>query len=470
MFVKQFFVNGIAHSSYLVGGRGNCAIIDPARDIGMYIEAAKEMGMTITHILETHLHADFASGHLDLAKATGANIYAPGECGFSYTKSEEGLSFKIDHLTFEVIETPGHTPEHISYVVTDTSRGKEPCALFCGDTLFVGDVGRPDLFPAMAKELASKLYHSLHDVILKLPDYCEVYPAHGAGSLCGRAMGAKRTSTIGYERLYNQALQIKSEEEFVRSLTTHMPPAPDHFGRLSAFNGKGPALTDSLGRPEPLSASLFYEKTRTAESVILDIRSYDSFGGAFIPGSYHVDRGGNFATFAAWVLPPDCDVYLVADRQEDVDKAAMWLRRVGVDSIPGYLSGGIFQWCKEGFAIDTVPQISSQTLHDKMTGDAPIVLVDVRSPKEFELAHIEGSINIPAPDLRSRYKELDPGQTCVVVCGTGHRSSLGTSLLKQMGFKEVMNVAGGMTGYSMKGYSSECPMCVLPHGPQNMTK
>ncbi|MDD3627467.1 MAG: MBL fold metallo-hydrolase, partial [bacterium] len=202
MFVHQFFIKGISHSSYLLGGSKLCAIIDPARETEIYIQAAKSMNMQITHILETHLHADFISGHLDLADITGADIYAPASanCRFKHNPVKDGDVIEFENVRIEIIETPGHTPEHLSYIVTDTARGNDPVSVFCGDTLFVGDVGRPDLFPGIAKELAEKLYHSLHDKLLKLPNFCEVYPAHGAGSLCGRAMGAKRSSTIGYEK------------------------------------------------------------------------------------------------------------------------------------------------------------------------------------------------------------------------------------------------------------------------------
>jgi len=201
MLVQQFFVKGLAHSSYLLGGSKTCAIVDPRRDVAIYLEAADALGMQITHVLETHLHADFVSGHMDLARKTGATIVAPkaGKCRFKHRAVSQGDVFVIEDLSIKVLETPGHTPEHVSYVVSDLSRGKEPVSVFCGDTLFVGDVGRPDLFPGRAKELASKLFDSLHKKLLKLPAFCEVLPAHGAGSLCGRAMGAKRTSTIGYE-------------------------------------------------------------------------------------------------------------------------------------------------------------------------------------------------------------------------------------------------------------------------------
>ena len=281
MIVHQFFVKGLAHSSYLLGGTNTCAIIDPRRDVDVYLQASKDMGMKITHILETHLHADFVSGHLDLAEKTGAVIYAPksAECSFKHTPVKQGDSFRIEDMQINVLETPGHTPEHISYVVVDKARGKEPVSVFCGDTLFVGDVGRPDLFPGKAKLLASKLYNSLHNKLLKLPDFCEVYPAHGAGSLCGRAMGAKRTSTIGYERKYNAALQLKDREEFIKSLTTNMPGAPDHFSRCSAINGKGPALTRTLPVLARVDARTFKKMADSNKTVVVDIRAYETFGG-----------------------------------------------------------------------------------------------------------------------------------------------------------------------------------------------
>ena len=228
MLVKHFFLPKIAHSSYILAGHKTCAVIDPRRDIDIYIEAAKELGMKITHILETHLHADFISGHIDLAEKTGAVIYAPkrAKCAFGHVAVREGDVLEIDDISIRVIETPGHTPEHISYIATDRARGRSPIGVFCGDTLFVGDVGRPDLFPGKAESLASMLYDSLHKKLLKLPDFCEIYPAHGAGSLCGRTMGAKWRSTIGYEKRYNAALKIRSRKRFIESCLLYTSPSP----------------------------------------------------------------------------------------------------------------------------------------------------------------------------------------------------------------------------------------------------
>src|SRR4030043_1796736 len=280
MLIQSFFVNGLSHISYMVAGSKDCAVIDPRRDIQIYIDAAKAMGVKITHILETHLHADFISGHMDLAEKTGAKIYAPkaGKCQFEHVALSEGDKFEIEDMEFNILETPGHTPENMVYAVTDHSRGEDPVALFSGDTLFVGEVGRPDLFPDIAKELASKLFNSLQK-LTKLPDFCEVYPAHGAGSLCGRAMSAKRTSTIGYEKKYNYAFQTKDKSKFIDLLTTDMPEAPDHFSRCSDINRKGPALVRDLPSLIPMDPVAFSKRAKTEKILVLDIRTYEAFGG-----------------------------------------------------------------------------------------------------------------------------------------------------------------------------------------------
>ncbi len=306
MIIHQFFIPGLAHSSYIVAGNRSCAVIDPERDAGRYITAAQEMGLRITHVLETHLHADFISGHLDLADATGAGIYMSRSayCGFPHTPLAEGDEVRLEDIRFSVIETAGHTPEHICYIATDTTRGQTPVALFSGDTLFVGDVGRPDLFLGRATELASSLYDNLHTKIMTLPDECEVYPAHGMGSLCGRAMAAKRTSTIGYEKKYNYALRIRSREEFISALTSDMPAAPDHFLRCSEINRAGPALMRDLIQPVPVQPKSLADRIRADDVIVLDVRSYLAFSGMHIPGAWHIDLSGNFATQAGWILPP----------------------------------------------------------------------------------------------------------------------------------------------------------------------
>lgn len=466
MLVQQFFINGLAHISYILGGSKTCAVIDPRRDIQIYLDTAKAMGLNITHILETHLHADFISGHMDLAAKTGAKIYAPksGQSRFSHISLSEGDTFEIEEMEFRILETPGHTPEHICYVAVDHSRGEDPVALFSGDTLFVGDVGRPDLFPGMAKELASKLYDSLQKIV-GLPDFCEVYPAHGAGSLCGRAMSAKRTSTIGYEKKYNYAFQVKDRNKFIELLTTDMPEAPDYFSRCSEINRKGPALIKDLPCLTPFDPVSFHQRAREKNTIVLDIRPYEAFGGQHVPGAYHIDFGGNFSTFAGWVLPADADILLVSQTPSQSEEAVVHLRRVGLDRTIGYLDGGMYEWAKAGLPSERVEQVSVEILTQRITGSSKVMLLDVRANREFMAGHINGAINIPFPDLRKRYGELDSTAPVLVICNTGHRSSIATSILKRHGFKVVSNVAGGMTGYNAAGLGPECPACIAPHLP-----
>jgi glyoxylase-like metal-dependent hydrolase (beta-lactamase superfamily II)/rhodanese-related sulfurtransferase len=466
MLLKHYFVEKIAHNSYILAGQNSCAVIDPQRDIELYLREARQMGFQITHILQTHLHADFISGHMDLAKQTGAKIYIAksAKAKFDHVPLEEGDTIEFENVDLRVLETPGHTPEHLSFVVIDKNRGESPIGVFVGDTMFVGDVGRPDLFPDMAQELAGMLFHSLHDKLLKLPDYCEVYPAHGAGSLCGRSMGAKYLTTIGYERNYNPVLQIEDKGEFIKSLTEDMPSAPDHFSRCSDINRQGPVRVEELSRLERLSLAEFQEKMHDPDVVLLDTRNYLAFGGQHIKNSWHLDLNGNFSTFAGWVLPFDKDILLIADSDQKAEEAVVWARRVGVDRIIGYLASGMAGWLTSGLPTGSVTQISAENLHDMVLGEDDFNLVDVRARAEFEENHITGAINIETANLRTEYRQLDPDKLTILACSSGNRSSLGTSILAQKGFQKLFNVSGGMTGYSSAGYAKECRVCANPHG------
>ena len=472
MLIKHFFINKIAHSSYILAGSEVCAVIDPQRDIDVYIDEARALGIVITHILQTHLHADFVSGQLDLAEKTGAKIHVAksARCIFDHVALSDGDILKIEDIVIKVMETPGHTPEHLCFVVVDTSRGEDPVCAFVGDTLFVGDVGRPDLFPDIAAKLAGKLYHSLHDKILKLPDFCEVLPAHGAGSLCGREMGAKWHSIIGYERKYNAALQIKDKDEFVKLLTENMPPAPDHFSRCTKINRNGATLISALPRMKELNPETFKEMIEKENVAVVDSRSYLAFGSQHIPGSWSLDINGNLPTFAGWVLPRDKDLLVVSDSFREAEETNVWLRRVGQDRIVGYLDGGMAAWVTKGYKTNYVTQISAEYLHDRVTGSEKFVLLDVRAPLEFEDSHIERAINIPVADLRERHKELKKENEIIMICSSGNRSSLGVSILSQHGFKNLYNVAGGITGYSAAGYTKRCTVCQNPHGSRFYSK
>ena len=449
MIIHQFFIPGISHSSYLVAGDRTCAIIDPSRDIARYISAAQNMGLKITHILETHLHADFISGHIDLAEATGARITAPlaGNCAFPHLPLAEGDELELEDIRLSVIETPGHTPEHICYLATDTSRGETPVAIFSGDTLFVGDVGRPDIFPGRAEELASSLYDNLHDKIMSFPEECEVYPAHGRGSLCGRMMAAKRTSTIGYEKKYNYALRIRDRTEFIRKLTSEIPAVPDHFTRCSEINRKGPVPMNTLKQPTPIGSVSFFNRMKKDNVLVLDVRSFAAFSGLNLPGTWNIDLAGNFAIQAGWILPPEHEILLVVDEKRQAEEAALQLHRVGFDNIAAFLEGGILSWSTSGLPVGHIPIISSNEALSLIRANEA-VLIDVRSKEEWETAHSDKSLNIPWHDLRTRFTELDPAMHYIVMCRGGQRASIAASILKIHGFTKISNIAGGYSAYS----------------------
>ena len=468
MYIEQYYVDGIAHLSYLVGGANTCAIIDPKRDIEEYITAAKRLHLKITHILETHLHADFISGHMDLARRTGATIYAPksGKCTYDHVAVGQGDSFDLENMHFEVLDTPGHTPDGVCYVVTDRSRGDTPVAVFTGDTLFVGDVGRPDLFPGRGDELASQLYANLKDKLLKLPDACFVYPAHGAGSLCGKAMGAMRVSTIGYERRHNAALQHATETEFKEALLSGMPEAPDHFARCSEINRKGPALVEELPAPRPLSPDAL-QQLADQDHVVLDTRDYAAFGGAHVPGAWNIDAAHNFSTFAGWLLPQDKPILLVAASDDRVAQLTTMLRRVGHDHVAGYLEQGMQPWIVSGMPLEHIPTMTIREVQQLCEdGKQAMTILDVRASSEWDRSHIEGAVHMPLPDTRTRHETLDRDATTVLVCKSGARACTAGSILQQHGFGKLAVMAGGMTAWTAAGFSPTCATCALPHGPR----
>ncbi len=412
------------------------------------------------------MHADFISGHLDLAKKTGAKIYIAksAECTFGHVSLEEGDEITIENIHLQVLETPGHTPEHLSFVVTDKNRGDSPIGVFSGDTLFVGDVGRPDLFPDKAQFLADRLYHSLHDKLMQLPDYCEIYPAHGASSLCGRSMVAKYQSTIGYERKFNPPLQIPDKKDFIKSLTEDTPSASDHFSCCSDINRDGPKLVENLPELKRSTVSDFAQMIKYPHVQVLDTRNYLAFGGQHIQDSWRLDLNGNFPTFAGWVLPTDKDFVLIVDDADKAHESVVWAHRVGVDRIIGYLVGGMPAWLTSGSLTSSVTLLSPEELHDMVVGENNFQLVDVRAKNGYEETHIKGVLNIETADLRTQHDQLDPKKSVILVCSSGNRSSLRTSILAQHGFDKLYNTAGGMTGYSAAGYSKERIVCSNHHG------
>ena len=459
MIIKQFFDDFISHSSYLIGSRDSCAIIDPGRDVDIYIYSAGSLNLKITHILETHLHADFISGHLDLSDKTGANILGPAKAKFQFehTGLMEGDTFEIGDIMIKVIETPGHTPEMINYIIFDMSRNKkDPAAIFTGDTLFVGDVGRPDLFPGRRDELTEKLFSSLRNKIFKLPDYCEIYPAHGSGSLCGGEISSKRMSTLRFERNNNELLKAKKLEDFKKLLYRKELPVPDHFKRSSDINRNGPRLLKNLPPMKQLNPAEARELLNKSEDIVIcDIRSYDAFGGQHIPGSLNIDFDGIFGNYSGWMLPADKTIILVTENTGQADIAFKVLRRAGLDQQVYYLNRGMDSWAFNGFPTDHVMQINPSELINILDGkkeQESIVLLDVRNVYEFDLGHIRNAINIPVHELRERFKELDCKSRVIVYCGSGKRSSLGCSILQSHGFDRICNLAGGINAYISSGY------------------
>lgn len=459
MFLEQFHVSGLAHSSYLIGSNGVCAIIDPRRDVDIYSKEARKLGVSITHIIETHLHADFISGHLDLARLTGASIYAPKAAGvlYDHIPLQEGDTTYVGNLRFDIIETPGHTPEHISVIVSDIARGDMPWLVFTGDTLFVGDVGRPDLFgPDRTGELATKLHHSLQHKLAQLPDYVEVYPAHGAGSLCGRSMSNKRHSTLGYEKHFNHAFQFTSETEFIDALLRDMPPTPKYFHHVSEINRKGPRVLKEL--PEKVAVSPAQAQRLIKEGyTLLDVRTPEAFGGAHAVGAFNIWFSTMISTWAGWVLSYDQPILLLLENEEQWEEVVRQLLRVGLDKIAGYVDGGMETWVEAGLPISHIPQLSVHELGNMLTEKQDVLVLDVRTDSEYREGHITGAINIHAGQIKEHLHELERTKPIALVCRTAHRSSIAGSILQQHGVQHLYNVSGGMSAWVNAGYDVNMP-------------
>ncbi len=457
MEFRQFYTPGLAHCSYLAGDKKVCVIVDPAREAAQYMAAAESLGLKIEGIIETHLHADFISGHIELSAATGAPIYITEKARAEFTRRplKDGEEFRIGSLLFKMLDTPGHTPESSVYLVSDLERGPEPALAFTGDTLMVGDAGRPDLFPELKEELASRLYGSLRKM-RALADSIEIYPAHGAGSLCGKALSSKLSSTIGTEKLHNPAMKMLnlSEGEFKKGILKDMPEAPDHFSRCSEKNRKGPPLVSNLSKPAALRPEEFYRLSRGGFHVV-DTRGPLSFGAAHVPGAYGLSLSGNFATFSGWVLPPDKPLLLVLGEKNDMVKALAALYSVGLDNVAGYLDGGMEAYAASGLETARLESVSVSEARERHNR-GEILLVDARLKSEWEAGHIAGSVHVPAPDVRHRFRELlelAGGRTPAFICASGVRSMLaGSLMLRFSGVKNVINVIGGMGAWSARGF------------------
>jgi len=448
MYFEQFYLGCLAHASYLLASDGDAVVVDPQRDVELYLKAATEHGFVIRHIFETHLHADFVSGHKELAARTGAKIYIGAQAGakFEHVPVGDGFELKFGKASIRVLETPGHTSESISLVVTDKEKSISPWAVLTGDTLFIGDVGRPDLSPRHTPaQLAGLLYDSLHTKLLTLPDNVVVYPAHGAGSLCGKNMRAEKSSTIGTERLTNYALQIKSREEFIAQLTSNLPARPEYFLKDAEINRTGAAALSELPALRAITSPELERMLRDGE-LALDVRSGDEFAAGHVPGSINVALSGQFASWAGTVLGLIAHPVLIADTDQQLEEARVRLARVGMEALDGYLAGGIAAWKQAEFPVAQTHQITAEELHSQLQARGVQVL-DVRRQPEWDAGHIEGATWWPLDNFKVSPPEIDRDAPLAVHCKSGYRSIIASSLLERAGFRHVLNVAGGFDAW-----------------------
>lgn len=454
MVLEQFYLSCLAHSSYLVGSEGVAAVIDPQRDVDLYLEAARERGLRIIAVIETHLHADFVSGHRELAERTGAQIYIGRDSGvlFPHVPVGDRDTLQLGSLRLDFLSTPGHTLESICVLLTDASQGTTPHAVFTGDTLFIGDVGRPDLSEEKsAAELASMLYDSLFKKLLTLPDSVLVYPAHGAGSMCGRNIGSERFSTIGRQRAENYALRARSLEEFVSLVASELPPRPGYFADDVKLNRTGAAALRNLPLPPGLSPE-DVEMFRGDGAVLLDTRPPADFGSGHIPGAWNISLGGQFASWAGTLVGVERSIVLVAADPDRVAESRVRLARVGIENVAGFLQGGVEGWVASGREVRTLPQVTVEELGSALEREAGVTVLDVRRLSEWRDGHIKGAIHIPLDRLQAEMATLDPRAHYAVHCKSGYRSSIACSILQARGFTAVTNVVGGFDAWTAAGF------------------
>lgn len=466
MILKQFYLNCLAHASYLVGDErtGIAAVVDPQRDIDRYLEFSAEHKLNIRHVILTHLHADFIAGHLELRDRLGATIYlgAKAKAEYRLTPLSEGSVIEFGRVRLKALETPGHTPESISILVYDLDRCEsEPHAVLTGDTLFVGDVGRPDLRAALgwsATDLGALLFDSLHSKLLPLPDASLVYPAHGAGSLCGKAISKETVSTIGEQRRVNYALQPMTKTAFIEMVTADQPDAPRYFVYDAVLNSKErPTLTQTLERElKPLERDAVLA-LQAEGAQILDTREPEEFGAAHLAGSINVGLGGQYATWAGTVLDHAHPIVIISAPGRE-NESAVRLGRIGFDHIAGYLRNGMQSLEARPELLAFTERLSPQFALELMASSKPPVVVDVRAPREREQKHIAGSLSVPLNHLSERFEELPRDRAVLVYCAGGYRSSIAASLLQKYGFQQVSEIAGGLAAWeAAKVRAGEAP-------------
>jgi glyoxylase-like metal-dependent hydrolase (beta-lactamase superfamily II)/rhodanese-related sulfurtransferase len=452
MYFKQFYLGCLAHASYLIGSDGEALVVDPQRDVDQYIEEATRQGLKIKYVLETHLHADFVSGHRELAERTGAKIVFGSKAGamFDHIDVHDGDILKVGKANLKILETPGHTPESISVLLSDPDGPDNAMKVLTGDTLFIGDVGRPDLAGGKGfspEQMAGMLYESLHQKLLTLPEDTEVYPAHGAGSMCGRNISKDTSSTIGQQRQFNYALKPMSKEEFVKMMTTDLPEAPAYFSQDAEMNRTGATVLQELPPPEELLPAEFKRRCE-AGHLVLDVRPAAQFGNGHVPRALNIGLDGQFASWAGTLIKRGTPILLVAEDRGGVDEAVERLARVGIESVKGFLGGGMYAWDKAGEAVRVIPQMPVDELMHQLEEGSQLQLLDVRRPTEYGGGHAPGFVSVPLPHLEEELGKFDRARPIAVMCQGGYRSSAGTSILAKHGFKNIYNVVGGFTAWT----------------------
>ena len=458
MILTQFYLNCLAHASYLIGDEvtKTAAVVDPQRDVDQYLAFASQHGLTIRHVFLTHLHADFIAGHLELRDRVGATIYlgAKAKAEYAFTPLADGQQVSFGRVQLQAIETPGHTPESISIAVYDLDHSAtEPYAVLTGDTLFVGDVGRPDLRVALgwsAGDLGNLLYDSLRTKLLPLPDASLVYPAHGAGSLCGKAISKETVSTIGEQRRSNYALQPMSREAFVDLVTADQPDAPPYFTYDAVLNAKErPTLDEALATSvNPMTVDQLLA-IQEVGGQLLDTRDPADFAAAHLAGSINIGLGGQYATWAGTVIDHEHPIVIIADPGREHESATR-LGRIGFDHVAGYLAGGLQSLASRPELTTTTERVSASLAAERLATGEPLA-IDVRAPGERAQKHVAGSISVPLNQLAQRANELPKDRPLLVYCAGGYRSSIAASILQHHGFNHVSEIAGGITAWETAG-------------------
>lgn len=457
MQFKQFYLGCLAHASYYIGSDTEAAIIDPQRDIQQYLDEATANGQQIKYIIETHSHADFVSGHIELAEKTGAEIVygQRAKTEFPTHKVSDGDELSIGQIKLKFFETPGHTPEGICILAENLENRDAPLKLFTGDTLFIGDVGRPDLIGSKgftAEEMGGMLYDSLRNKILPLPDETQVYPAHGSGSLCGKSLSKETWSTLGEQRKFNYALQPMTKEEFVKIVSADQPEVPAYFPKSASTNLKGAPALEDLPKPEKLPA----EDVKSFAGIVLDVRTADEFGGGHIPESLNIGLGGQFASWAGTLIPIGTPLVISAETEAQVEEAFTRLTRVGIETVKGFIL--LKDWT---FDMAETKQVSVERMNELLSETGRVNFIDVRRVGEYLGGHAVQTINLPLDKLATETDKLDKSRPSYVICQGGYRSSAGASILERAGFKDICNVTGGTAAWIAANLETEKPETLM---------